>query len=177
MAIRKNSAIEGTLGGNNFETPADVRRFLLAEWAKESAGKKYRYFVAVLEDGKRIYLERPGKLNKGCDFVIFVEGLFLHKNGNDKPPGHEDLLTDLRGKLQRLSSESRRHLYAAMKSVHGMTFHEIPFACKQEINELAPMSLEQILLLCKWFFIEQDMTYWSGEGRDMLWGGIQSLDW
>lgn len=175
MAIRKNSAIERTLAVDNLETPADVRRFLLAEWAKESAGKQYRYFVEVLGDGKRIYLERPGRLNKGCDFVIVVEDLFLHKNGNDKPPGHEDLLTDLRRKKRRLSSESWRHLYDAMASVHGMTFHEIPFACKQEINDLAPMSLEQILLLLKWFFIEQDMTYWSGKGRDMLWGGIQSI--
>lgn len=175
MAIRKNSAIERTLAVDNLRTPADVRRFLLAEWAKESAGEKYRYFVKVLEDGKRIYLERPGRLNKGCDFVIFVEDLFLHGNGHDKPPSHEDLLADLPRKKQRLHSESWRHLYDALEAVHGMTFHEIPFACKREINALAPMNLEQILLLCKWFFIEQDMTYWSGKGRDMLWEGIQSI--
>lgn len=175
MAIRKNSAIERTLEVDNFEIPADVRSFLLAEWAKESAGEKYRYFVEVLEDGKRIYLERPGRLNKGCDFVIFVEDLFLYKKGYDKPPSYKDLFADLRRKKQRLSSESRRSLYDALESVHGMTFHETPFACKREINALAPMNLEQILLLCKWFFIEQDMTYWSGKGRDMLWGGIQSI--
>lgn len=36
-------------------------------------------------------------------------------------------------------------------------------------------SVEIVLKLVKWFFIEQDITYWNRTGRDMLWNGIKSI--
>jgi hypothetical protein len=30
------------------------------------------------------------------------------------------------------------------------------------------MRAERVLLLAKWFFIEQDVTYWTESGRHML---------
>jgi hypothetical protein len=33
---------------------------------------------------------------------------------------------------------------------------------------------ERMLLLAKWFFIEQDVTYWTESGRHMLRGGFES---
>ena len=35
--------------------------------------------------------------------------------------------------------------------------------------------LELALKLTRWFFIEQDINYWHGKGRDMLFGEIKNL--
>ena len=175
MSIREDNSIEIHLLIERKDTKADIRKFLLGEWAKESVGKKYRYFVELLPDGKRIYLERPGRLNKGCDFVIYIEDLFLYKNGHDKPPSHQNFIDDLCNKKEQLPPEIWQNLIGSLEAVHSMTHHEIPLEYKNRINNLSPMSVEQIKLLCKWFFIEQDLTYWSGQGRDMLLEGIRSL--
>jgi len=36
-------------------------------------------------------------------------------------------------------------------------------------------TIELLLKLLKWLFIEQDMTYWSYDGREMLKRGIDEL--
>lgn len=175
MAIRKDERVEINLPTNNLNTRDDFRQFLLAKWAKESVAQKYRYFVEKLSDGGRVYLERPGRLNKGCDFVIFIEDLFLYKNGNNRPPSHKDLCIDLHNKKTHLSKTNWKHLIASIEAVHTMASYTVPPECEEAINRLPLMSLEQIQLLCKWLFIEQDLTYWSGKGRDMLWDKIGSI--
>jgi hypothetical protein len=35
------------------------------------------------------------------------------------------------------------------------------------------MKAERVLLLAKWFFIEQDVTYWTESGRHMLLGAFE----
>ena len=174
MPIKDEECRERDLRVDDLKNRGDIREFILAEWAKESAGKKYRYFVEILSDGKRIYLERPGRF-KGCDFVILVEDRFLYKNGYDRPPKHEDLLDDLRKKKNFLDQKSWQHLITAIESVHKITPCDIPLNSKNKINKVTPMRLEHIQLLCKWFFIEQDIAYWSGEGRDMLFNAIKSI--
>lgn len=36
-------------------------------------------------------------------------------------------------------------------------------------------SVDMILKVLKWLFIEQDIRYWNYSGRDMLWQSIQSI--
>jgi len=175
MAIRKDGKIELNLTLENVKTPADVRRFVLATWADEDFGEKYRYFVGAFEDGKRIYLERPARINKGCDFIVYIEDLLLQKNGYDKPPKHDFLLDDLRTKKKQLNAQVWGHLISSIESVHQMTPYDCPPDSKRQIDKLAPMSLQQIRLLCQWLFIEQDITYWDGEGRNMLMKGIKAM--
>ena len=175
MAIRRDSKIEKELVTSGLQAKDDFRKFLLSEWMKESVGTQYRYFVETLSDGKRVYLERPGRLNKGCDFVIFIEGLFVYKNGNDKPPSHKDLLIDLQNKRRALNQECWNEIVSAIEKVHKTNSYNVSLGLLDEINSVPVMSLEQILHLCKWFFIEQDLTYWSGEGRDMLLKVIKSI--
>ena len=145
------------------------------KWLEEPIGTKYRYFVEQLADGKRIYLERPGALNKGCDFVIFIEDLYVYKNGNNKPPSHKDLYADLKKKKKHLSLRIWQYLIDSIEAIHLIQHPSIQLKSERAVDSLAPMSAEQIRLLCKWFFIEQDLTYWSGQGRDMLWNRIKSL--
>ena len=56
-------------------------------------------------------------LNKGCDFVVYVEDLILWKNGNDRPPKHDDVLDDLHQKKAKTS------FYIELMA-HLCTFHQ-----------------------------------------------------
>ena len=176
MAIRNDpERIEERFEVNNTGSRADIRSRVLTRWMGEISGNKYRYFVETLSDGNRVYLERPAQLNKGCDFVIYIENLFVFKNGNDRPPSHSMLHHDLCEKKNHLDSECWRHLIASIEAVHGLTSYAIPPECGNEINRTGQMDIEQIQLLCKWLFIEQDVTYWARSGRDMLLEAIQSI--
>lgn len=69
-----------------------VRERILQTWIEEDPGVgQYRYDVENCSDGSKIYLLRPGRLNKGCDFIVVSENFLKFKNGNDKPPKHHDV--------------------------------------------------------------------------------------
>ena len=199
MAIRKDDRKEMDLNVGHLVSPEDIRDFLLKKWSEEERGVKYRYFVEKFsgqsgdglnnEDAKRIYLERPARLNKGCDFVIYIEDFFIYKNGKDKPPSHKDLHEDLRAKRQELSVECMDALKCAIENIYHVRMPEFPIKFQEEIRAYASekgrdenssavagaMTDEYIFVLCKWFFIEQDLTYWNGEARDMLWNSLQGI--
>ncbi len=155
-------------------TAKDTRDLLLETWKAESPATLYRYFVETLQTGKRVYLERPAQLNKGCDFVIFVEDFILFRNGNDKPPSYKDLLSDVRSKA---ASDGPQFLQ--LRSLIQSVYNCNPMApIINQANALAfntGWSCEVILKVVRWFFIEQDLTYWNRTGRAMLWKGIQSI--
>jgi len=166
MAIRQDGSVEVTLPSiEQFSTPASIRQFLLQQWIAETPNTKYRYYVEVLDSGSRIYLERPGRLNKGCDFVVYVENEFLHKNGNDKPPSHEDMRIDLEQKKNSLTRPQWQSVLKAIKVIYVVgSFSQ----ATSYLTNLPPTgrSFELVLKVCRWFFIEQDITYWAGDGRD-----------
>ena len=157
-------------------TKQEIRRNILNQWANESTGQRYRYFVGTLADDQKIYLERPGNLNKGCDFVIYMENLVVWKNGNDRPPKLDYLLNDLRDKKANMSQQNWNELFHSICSVYSLEVYIAPHDCENEISNCGGMNLEQILVLCKWFFIEQDITYWYGSGRQMLFSAIEELN-
>ena len=56
------------------------------------------------------------------------------------------------------------------------------FNCKEiesewfdEFSFTTGKSVELILKVIKWFFIEQDITYWNYSGRNMLMNGIREI--
>jgi hypothetical protein len=106
MAIRQDNSASLNISIDNLNDKTSLRAFILNQWILENS--KYRYFVEVLSNGNRIYLERPGRLNK------------------DNLPNFGE-----------------------------------PY--------------ELILKTLRWLFIEQDVTYWSGQGRNMLYNGILNL--
>jgi hypothetical protein len=156
-----------------------IRREVVGWWLDELPGitgtrNCYRYYVERLADGSRIYLDRPTRLNKGMDFVIKCENYIFYKNGNCKPPSHRDLtalVTDLTdGNRARLATqELRRALGLVWKCADPTAlWNNFP---KQLQNEKS----ERLLKLARWFFIEQDLTYWTESGRWMLRGSLESL--
>ena len=148
---------------------AEVRAEVFQHWIREKPGtptirNTYRYFVEKLSDGSQIYLTRPTRLNKGADFVICCERFTKFKNGNDKPPSHDDLMEELR---QLAESVAEKHeLLVALRRIWDCENSTLILA---NLNHFKGNSIaERMLLLAKWFFIEQDVTYWTESGRHML---------
>ncbi len=159
------------------KSKAEIRKFILEKWLEEKPEVEYRYFVETFEDGSRLYLERPAQLNKGCDFVIYLENFLEFKNGNDKPPGHKDLLAEIAAKKETLDSAHWNELKADLKSVYEVRECAISRETSTAIDAAqGNLSAEKILSLAKWFFIEQDVTYWLRTGRRMLWNEICKID-
>jgi len=172
MVIRNDESLTINMFNiENFCNKSDIRNFLLHQWILEEPQTKYRYFVEKIGGNARIYLERPGRLNKGCDFVIFIENSVCFKNGNDKPPKHEFILADLKLKKDTLSGDQYSQLLKAIKSIYDCK----PYAnAKKYVDTLPAIGVEYevLLKLLRWFFIEQDITYWAKSGRDMLFNTI-----
>lgn len=167
MTIRKDKHIDKVINIEEIRSKEELRKFMLGKYAVEDCGAHVRYFVEELADGKRIYLERPARLNKGCDFVIFAEDVITFNNGNDKAPSHKDVLKDLREKKRTLTPEQYGKVSAAIQKIYEVASFEDAYQFVSTLPEVG-WSYELLLKLIRWLFIEQDITYWSGDGREML---------
>jgi len=175
MAIRNDDSVKIELPSlEQFSTKEEIRAFLMMQWINECPETKYRYFVETYNDGLSLYLERPGRLNKGCDFVIYAENAYIWNNGNDRPPNHDFVFNDLRLKKTTLSPAEWEKVLLSINQIYNIQ----PYSkIRPNINTLPNVgeSYELILKLIKWFFIEQDITYWFGQGRNMLYEAINEL--
>ena len=175
MAIRQDKSIPITLQGmDDFLDRVDIRNYLLMQWINEKPSSKYRYFVETLVNGDRIYLERPGRLNKGCDFVIYIENRLVYGNGNDRPPKHEFLLEDIENKKMHLNLQDYKEFLNAIEAIYNCKSYSISALCTKNLPVIGE-SYELILKTLRWFFIEQDITYWLNSGRQMLFNVIKNI--
>jgi len=149
---------------------AAVRAEVFQHWINELPGSTtvrntYRYNVEKLSDGSIIYLTRPTRLNKGADFVIHCEGFTKFRNGNDKPPRHGDLFSE----TERLISKSTEHRTELLNALRRIWDCELSTAVLADLKLFkGNAEAERVLLVSKWFFVEQDVTYWTESGRHML---------
>lgn len=175
MAIRKDYRTSINLPSvEKFKKKVTIRNFLIKKWISENPKTKYRYFVETLKNGSRIYLERPAQLNKGCDFVIYIENFNLWKNGNDRPPNHKFVIKDLKKKKKQLSAKQWNNFLLAVKEIYKSS----PYSDTVKYTKRTPkigLDFELLLKLIRWFFIEQDVTYWSGLGREMFYNSINEI--
>lgn len=175
MTIRDDNSVNIDLYNiESYSTRENIRNHLLEIMKAEMPQTKYRYFVEQLDDENRIYFERPGRLNKGCDFVIYIENHRLYNNNNDKPPKHNFLLDDLRLKRDNLRNEEWLILLNAIELIYNLNSFEISYENIQTLPVIGE-TYELILKLVRWFFIEQDITYWSRSGREMLYNVISEI--
>jgi hypothetical protein len=116
-----------------------------------------------LKDGRRVFLLRPTFLNKGIDFQVWVERM---RGVEDERPSHKDVFNDL--KLKK--TENPKDFKILMKLIENVWNCEEPDSCLKEIKlEFKQgFSVELLLKILKWLFIEQDITYWNYDGRTML---------
>lgn len=156
----------------------EVREKIIGLFLSEKAGywkdgkkhvTRYKYYVETLEDGRRIYLYRPTYLNKGIDFQVWVEKFDGIKA---KKPSHKDIFNDLEGKRGKDTSKLKE-LLNAITLVYDCqeptsVLHKYP-----NLQFEGGMSTEMLLKILKWLFIEQDITYWNYDGRNMLFSAIK----
>lgn len=150
-----------------------IRKFLKEEpgTGKRELASRYTYFVETLTDGRRIYLTRPTRL-KGFDFEIRVEGVnfAIGKKRSTNRPSHAAVYDDLAKK----KAENRKayselfdlieHIYSCAVDVKSDDHSHLTFS--------SGMPVDMVLKIIKWFFIEQDVTYWNYSGRAMFMSGV-----
>lgn len=175
MAIREDESLESNITGIDIiNNKVELRNFILNQWILEAPNTKYRYFVEMLVSGDRIYLERPGKLNKGCDFIIYIENYITYGNGNDRPPPHNFILDDLVMKKEILNVIQWESLIRSITCILNCDSYALSVIHTVTLPNIG-LSYEVILKTLRWLFIEQDITYWSGQGRRMLYEAIVNI--
>ena len=158
--------------------PSAQRKTLARKWLAESKYSTYRYFVEKCKDGKYVYLRRPTFLNKGFDFQVNLEDFrstTRRAQGVTKEmPSHPDIIKDLRSKL-RQKPNLKRDLYKAVSSVYDCIEPDKVLARRPRLRKFtAGLPIEKTLKIIKWLFIEQDLTYWLGTGRNMFMSAIEN---
>lgn len=135
-------------------------------WVKEKRFTRYRYDVETCTDGSTIYLTRPTRTS-GVDFQVRVEGFESSKSKSDRP-SHADIVRDLKHKI-RTNPRLKAMLFAALCDVYGCRNPAYSIRRYPKLSRIkAGLPIDKILRIIKWLFIEQDMAYWLGTGRNML---------
>lgn len=158
----------------------NLRKLVIDEFMKEKAGhgnkdktSKYKYFVEELSSGDKVYLTRPTYL-KGFDFIIHVEN-YKFLNGKDNP-SHDDIAEDLKMKKQRSPNEYKKILEAIQEVFECKDPDDIYGNYQSQLEFVdCGLTSELILKVVKWFFIEQDVTFWNYSGRNMLMNGVKNI--
>ena len=150
-----------------------VRAEVVSAWLREEPGEPnkrnaYRYDVESLADGTKIYVSRPTRLNKGMDFVIRCERYIKHKNGKDKPPKHTDLIAEIQPYLTEQTKKSGQTAELTLALARIWDCYRADEVVESLQLLKGSISVERLLKLARWFFIEQDLTYWTESGRWML---------
>ena len=157
----------------------EIRRLVIAKFLKELPGtgsgpltSKYRYNVQQLSNGRWVYLTRPAYHYKGFDFLISVEGESF-SNGKENPK-HADILGDLAS--QKAENASK---FASLKTALRRVYRcEDPADFVRDYTSLKfrkGRAVDLILMVTKWFFIEQDIRDWNYSGRAMLMNAIEKI--
>lgn len=146
-----------------------VKIFLKEEPGMGNGDKTSKYYYIVKRiDGFVVYLERPAHLNKGFDFTVNVKGIVFYNSAGkaSTKPSHQNIIDDLVAKKM----ENPKLFGVFKKQIDNI------YSCQPPIKDDFPFTTgidSKILLECiKWFFIEQDITYWNYSGRAMLYKAI-----
>jgi hypothetical protein len=173
--LKPTVVVEWTL---NERDRVSQRRGLAEKWLEEDEYTNYRYNVEMCSDGERVYLLRPTWLNKGFDFQVNLEGFnsvtrTSRKGPTKEMPSHKDVVHDLADKVSAAPAAAS-FLFSAICDVYdcrevAQILGDRPMLAGLSVG----LTAEKLLLILKWLFIEQDLTYWLQTGRNMLMSGIE----
>ncbi len=163
----------------HFKNRKTIREKLIKEFLKEKPGtgkgeltSVYLYYVETLTDGRRIYLKRPARLNKGMDFEVNVEQTNFGTIRRTAMPSHKSILKDLKSKKKK-NPRNYKKVEALIEKIYSC--EDVSDAQMRAIKFDSGHPIELILKSIKWLFIEQDITYWNWSGRNMFYSGIIEL--
>lgn len=165
---------------SNLNTRQAIRKFVVLKFLQENPGQgkgelasKYHYIVEYCISGRIIKIKRPALLNKGMDFTVHLEGIEFKSKGPFKDrPKHEEIINDLLIKKQHRPIE-----YEALKSyiLDIYNCQNIDLNLLRELDiPFGILTCEEVCLVLKWLFIEQDITYWNWSGRNMLYQHLEN---
>lgn len=156
-----------------------IRRQVINAFLDEEAGTgtgenaaKYIYEVEELEDGKVVFLKRPAMLNKGFDFEVNVSDTNFGLLRRTSMPSHSVILVDLKEKKDKAPVESEK---ARLLIERIYRCENISNAEYRELQFTQGHSIELILKVIKWLFIEQDVTYWNFSGREKFYTALMEI--
>jgi hypothetical protein len=143
-----------------------------SENAGQGKGSLATRVVYCVEDinGEIIYLKRPAPLNNGFDFEVHTKSKLFFGRIKTRP-SHECIKKIIRDlKSQNISIyNSVQIVIDELYNCEESNLSSIQFTINNNITV-------EILLRCiKWLFVEQDITYWSYSGREMLYKGLKSV--
>lgn len=162
-----------------YSSREELRRIVVNKFLDEKPGlgtgdltSRHRYYVETLDDGRRIYLDRPAYLKKGFDFRINVERTRFQNN--KEYPKHDDIFDDLNAKIKD-NPKAYKKLHEAIIRVYNCEDPSdiLPEYQTLKFNTGHPVDL--ILKVIKWFFIEQDIRDWNYSGRHMFKEALDSI--
>ena len=140
---------------------------------KEELSSKYHYIVETY-DSSSIVIKRPAGLNKGYDFTVNVDNFYFKGMGRrHRNPSHKDVCSVLEYAKINYADDYEKVSFQ-INNIYNCNEYDF-----SEINHLKfidsdgverPIAI--ILLVIKWLFIEQDITYWNWSGRNMLMNGL-----
>lgn len=144
----------------------EIKKSFADLWIKEKRFRRYRYNVETCDDGSIIYLTRPTRTS-GVDFQVRVEGYKSRKSKSERP-SHADVVRDLKRKL-KAKPGLNEDLFAAISDVFDCVHPSDSIRRHPKVRRLIRgLPIDKILRIIKWLFIEQDITYWLGTGRNMF---------
>ena len=172
------------------------RRFMrdevVLEFLKEEPGtgnrentSKYIYTVEMITDGRQVQLYRPATLNKGFDFTVHVSDtefwatVLVARRGHAvgkirysrtvTQPTHDSILEDLANKKKEDPVKYKRVADLIKEIYHCRPVSDTEMTA---ITFQSGHSVEVVLRVIKWLFIEQDVTFWNWSGREMFYSKL-----
>ena len=132
-----------------------------------------RFFVDELRSGHDVYLQHPGQNNKGFDFQLRIEGW---DDSAAPRPSHDDVYSDYAHKREHASGDAFDALCEAAYDIHAGGSPDDAIGKYGDRFDFTEGRIPDALLRAlPWLFIEQDITYWHGEARDMTIEMIEHL--
>ncbi len=149
----------------------ELRKYVVLKFMGENPGQgtgklvsRYKYIVEIFSDGRQLYLLRPARFKQGFDFQIWMEN--WNNENKAKMPSYRDIIQDLKLK----ETENRHYFTTLLQSIEKIFICEtddraLNWLKKKKISFSNGESIEVLLKIIKWMFIEQDIRYWNFSGR------------
>lgn len=123
-----------------------------------------------------IELYRPAALNKGFDFTVQIKGLRFKNKKHKSYPSHNDIFVILENFKKQNSTIYSQKIIGILDDIYNckpvqLVSNSLGYFIDCD-NKKQP--IEIVLLCIKWFFIEQDITYWNWSGRAKLYEAMQA---
>lgn len=142
-----------------------VNTFITKEYRKKGKGITFRYSVENLQNGRQLFITRPGH-KKNFDFKVDVDPDLNLGEGS-----HLEIAKDLRNKKNE-NPKKFQDLFQMLTQIYNCTENDVDkilqkySGIKKSFKTGAKVNV--LLKVIKWLFIMEDIVYWDNEGRAFL---------